>query len=95
MHWQGIAIGLICFIIIGVFHPVVIKGEYYCGVRLWWFFLICGLLSLGGALLAESVLISATLGVLGFTFFWSILEIFEQRARVKKGWFPAGPSHKK
>ena len=27
--------------------------------------------------------------------FWSILEIFEQRARVRKGWFPMGPSHKK
>ena len=95
MYWQGIVIGLVCFIIIGVFHPVIIKGEYYYGVKLWWVFLVCGLLSLTGSLFIESILISAILGVLGFTLFWSILEIFEQRARVRKGWFPMGPSHKK
>ena len=38
---------------------------------------------------------SALLGVLSFTCFWSILEIFEQRERVAKGWFPAGPSHRR
>lgn len=32
MYWQGIVIGLVCFIIIGVFHPVIIKGEYYYGL---------------------------------------------------------------
>ena len=95
MYWQGIVIGLVCFIIIGVFHPVIIKGEYYYGVKLWWVFLVCGLLSLAGSLFIESILISAILGVLGFTLFWSILEIFEHRARVRKGWFPMGPSHKK
>ncbi|MBR1950263.1 MAG: DUF4491 family protein [Bacteroidales bacterium] len=27
--------------------------------------------------------------------FWSILELFEQKERVRKGWFPEGPGHKR
>lgn len=29
MNWQGIIIGGMAFLIIGIFHPIVIKGEYY------------------------------------------------------------------
>lgn len=94
MHWQGIIIGLVSFLIIGAFHPIIIKGEYYFGVRCWWIFLVVGMASLAGALYIKSNLLSAFAGVLGFTCLWSILEIFEQRERVRKGWFPAGPSHK-
>ena len=32
----GIAIGLSTFLVIGLFHPLVIKGEYYFGTRCWW-----------------------------------------------------------
>ena len=38
----GLAIGLGTFLIIGIFHPFVIKGEYYFGVRIWWLFLLSG-----------------------------------------------------
>ncbi|MDE6270388.1 MAG: DUF4491 family protein, partial [Muribaculaceae bacterium] len=38
---------------------------------------------------------SALLGVTAFSSFWTILEIFEQRERVRKGWFPANPARKK
>ncbi|MDE7418663.1 MAG: DUF4491 family protein [Muribaculaceae bacterium] len=31
------------------------------------------------------------LGVTAFSCFWSILEVKEQRERVRKGWFPANP----
>ena len=34
-HFEGLLIGLATFLIIGVFHPLVIKGEYYFGVRCW------------------------------------------------------------
>ena len=34
------------------------------------------------------------LGVTGFSSLWTILELFEQRTRVKKGWFPKGPGHR-
>ena len=29
MNYVGILIGLATFLIIGLFHPLVIKGEYY------------------------------------------------------------------
>ena len=36
----------------------------------------------------ESVLVSTLLAVWGASSFWSIGELFEQRKRVEKGWFP-------
>ncbi|MDE5808281.1 MAG: DUF4491 family protein, partial [Muribaculaceae bacterium] len=30
---EGLAIGLATFLIIGIFHPLVIKGEYYMGQK--------------------------------------------------------------
>ena len=41
------------------------------------------------------VMLSAILGVLGATCLWTIGEIFEQRKRVKKGWFPMNPKRAK
>ena len=32
-------------------------------------------------------------GVTAFSCFWSILELFQQKKRVEKGWFPANPKH--
>ncbi len=95
MTWSGILTGLICFLVIGIFHPIVIRGEYYFGTKLWIAFLLGGLASLAGSLFVEQFVVSAGLGVLGFTCLWSILEVFEQKKRVEKGWFPAGPSHRK
>ena len=40
-------------------------------------------------------MLSAILGVLGATCLWTIGEIFEQRKRVKKGWFPMNPKRAK
>ena len=40
---QGLLIGLATFLIIGLFHPLVIKGEYYFGVKCWWAFLLAGI----------------------------------------------------
>ncbi|MGM9803500.1 MAG: DUF4491 family protein [Muribaculaceae bacterium] len=94
LNWQGIIIGVSTFLIIGVFHPIVIKGEYYFGTRCWWCFLLAGLVLLVAAALVESVLASALLGVTSFSCFWSILEIFEQQERVRKGWFPRNPKRR-
>ena len=88
MHVTGIIIGACTFLIIGLFHPIVIKSEYYFGVKCWWAYLIVGLICLAATLFVEDVIISSLLGVLSFTLFWSIKEIFEQRERVKKGWYP-------
>lgn len=88
MNFEGPLIGLATFLIIGVFHPIVIKTEYYFGTRPWWIFLLFGLGCIAGALFVESTLASALLGVTGFSSLWTILELFEQKERVKKGWFP-------
>lgn len=94
LHFVGILIGMSTFFIIGLFHPIVIKAEFYFGTRAWWLFLIIGIGCIVGALFVESTFLSAIISVIGFSSFWSILEIFEQRERVKKGWFPRGPGHK-
>ena len=90
----GLAIGLSTFLIIGLFHPIVIKGEYYFGTRCWWVFLALGIAFIALSVFVESVLWSALLGVTGFSCLWSILEIFEQQERVRKGWFPRNPKRR-
>lgn len=76
------------FVVIGIFHPLVIKGEYYFGVKCWWAFLLMGIAAVAGSLFVDDVLWSTLLAVWGASSFWSIGELFEQRKRVEKGWFP-------
>lgn len=93
-HLDGIIIGICTFLIIGLFHPIVIKAEYFWGTRCWWLFLFFGIVCIVLSLLADDVLLSSVLGVFSFSSFWSIKEIFEQRKRVLKGWFPMNPKRK-
>lgn len=88
MNFEGLIIGVCTFLIIGLFHPIVIKTEYHFGTKVWWVFLLMGLAGVAGSLLIESTLLSTLLGVFAFSSFWSIMELFEQRERVRKGWFP-------
>ena len=90
----GLVIGISTFLIIGLFHPIVIKGEYYFGTRCWWAFLLLGIICGVLTIMVENVLFSALLGVTAFSSFWSILEIFEQQERVRKGWFPKNHKRK-
>ncbi len=90
-QWSGLLIAVATFFTIGLFHPIVIKAEYYFGVRCWWWFLVAGLLFLAASLCVSSVIVSAILGVVGCSCLWSILEVFQQRERVRKGWFPKNP----
>lgn len=94
MNITGLIIGLVTFLVIGLFHPLVIKAEYYLGVKSWWIFLIAGIGFVIASFLVESLIASIIMGVVAFSSFWSILEIFQQHKRVEKGWFPAGPGHK-
>lgn len=94
MNWYGIIIGLSAFLIIGVFHPVVIKSEYYFGKKVWPIFLILGIIFLVISLFTKNSTIAAIIGVIGFSCLWSIHEIIEQEERVKKGWFPKNPKKK-
>ncbi len=94
LNFTGIIVAVVTFLIIGLFHPIVIKAEYHWGVKCWWWFLALGVITLGASLLIETFIISMILGVLGITLLWSIIEIFEQRERVRKGWFPKNPKRK-
>ncbi|MBO5272956.1 MAG: DUF4491 family protein [Muribaculaceae bacterium] len=93
-HLLGLVIGVSTFLIIGLFHPVVIKCEYYFGTRCWWWFLVLGLVGVGLSIWVENVLWSTLLGVFSFSSFWTIKEIFDQKKRVIKGWFPRNPKRK-
>lgn len=88
MNYNGIIIGVLTFAIIGIFHPLVIKGEYYFGVKCWWVFLVMGIITTVASLCVSDMLFSTLLAVWGASSFWSIGELFEQRKRVEKGWFP-------
>lgn len=91
LYYAGIVIAICTFLIIGMFHPIVIKVEYYYGTKLWWLFLLVGIVCIIFALFIENILLSSVLGVFGASSLWSIGELFEQRKRVKKGWFPMNP----
>lgn len=91
MYFTGIIIAISTFLIIGLFHPIVIKAEYHTGTRLWWVFLLLGVVAIASALFIQNEIISAIVGVVGASALWSIGELFEQRKRVMKGWFPKNP----
>ena len=91
MNWSGILLGIAVFVCIGLFHPIVIKAEYCFGTGCWWAFALCGTGTLIGSMFVENVYASTLLGVFAFSCFWSILELFEQKKRVEKGWFPRNP----
>ena len=93
-HLLGLVIGISTFLIIGIFHPVVIKCEYYFGTRCWWWFLVLGLAGVALSIWVDNVLWSTMLGAFAFSSFWTIKEIFEQKQRVEKGWFPRNPNRK-
>ncbi|MBD5309141.1 MAG: DUF4491 family protein [Muribaculaceae bacterium] len=92
---EGLIIGIFTFLIIGLYHPLVIKGEYYFGRKIKWWFLIAGIIFLIASLLSHTTLISTVFGVASFSSFWSIKEVDEQVERVRKGWFPSNPDRKK
>ena len=94
MNYTGIIIGIAAFLTIGIFHPIVIKAEYYWGTGCWPVFAIVGLAAIVGSLFVESVIVSVLLGAFAFSSFWSIHELFEQKKRVERGWFPRNPNRK-
>lgn len=90
-HLLGLVIGFATFLVIGFFHPIVIKAEYHLGTKCWWAFLLAGVALAAATLCVDNVLAASIMGVTAFSCFWSILELFQQQERVHKGWFPCNP----
>ena len=53
MNWNGLLIGVVTFLVIGLFHPLVVKAEYYWGTKSWWLFLVGGILAAIASLFIE------------------------------------------
>lgn len=87
----GLTIGFFTFLIIGIFHPIVVKSHYYFGVGCRWWFLVAGIIAGAASVAVSDIVWSTILGVLAFTCLWSMREIVEQEQRVERGWFPANP----
>ena len=95
MNFEGIIIGICSFLAIGIFHPIVIKCEYYIGAHIWPLFLIVGIICAVVSLFIDNTILSCTCAVFGFSALWGIGELKEQEQRVARGWFPANPNKKK
>ena len=61
MYFTGIIIAIMTFLAIGVWHPIVIKTEYYWGTRPWVVYLLVGISCCVGALFTENVYLSSFL----------------------------------
>lgn len=95
MHFESLIIGIASFLVIGLFHPIVIKVEYYFSYRAWPFFLIFGLFCCAASIIwYVNILINTVISLVGFASLWSILELIHQKKRVEKGWFPKNPTRK-
>ena len=95
MNVSGIIIGILSFMIIGIFHPIVIKCEYYFSSRVWPVFLVSGIICVILSCMIHNDILSGITGVLGFCFLWSIHELRQQEKRGAKGWFPENPKRRK
>jgi multisubunit Na+/H+ antiporter MnhB subunit len=102
LHFTGIIIAASTFLIIGLCHPLVIKQEYYTGTRYWWVYLLIGIACVSAAFFIPNffesertgIILSSILGVMGASFLWGIGELFSQKKRVERGWFPMNPKRK-
>ena len=95
MYLDGLVVAVASFLIIGLFHPIVIKAEYHFGKRCWWAFALAGVAFGVLSLFIDSMNWATITGVTAFSCFWSIHELIEQEKRVERGWFPANPKKKR
>ena len=100
MQTIGLLTGLATFVIIAAFHPLVVQAEYLFSQKAGILFLFAGGLILFFSFQVESPLFSAVLGVLAFTCFWSIKEIYDlsfqkRKSSSKEKWVRYRASQKK
>ena len=95
MYFTGIIIAAMTFLTIGLWHPIVIKTEYYFGTRPWVIYLLVGISCCVAALFISNVYIFEMLVLFGSSDLCGIVELFSQKKRVEKGWFTMNPKRRK
>ena len=66
MNFTGLIIAVTTFLVIGLFHPIVIKSEYHFGTKCWWAFALTGIIFIAASLAVENgILTGYGDGVLG------------------------------
>ena len=79
MNFSGIILGLVSFVCIGIFHPLVIKGEYYFGTRCWWAFACVGVIMLIASLFVSAIIYGIfAIYMIGYGLGHNILELVEK-----------------
>ncbi len=91
MNFSGFVVGSVMLLTIAFTHVLVIKGEYHFGTKWWPVLFSIGFLFILVSIFVDNKLLSGSLGIVSFCLFWSIYELFLQKKRVAKGWFPRNP----
>ena len=94
MNYYGLVMGSTMILAAGLGHVLVIKWEYYWGTKTWPGLLATGSFVIIISCLVDNLLLSGTLGILGATLLWGVHELFRQKKRVERGWFPRNPKRK-
>ena len=94
MSYYGLVMGSIMILAVGFGHIVVIKWEYHWGSKSWPGLLTIGSLLVIISILTDNMLLSGGLGIFGAALLWGVPELFMQRRRVERGWFPRNPKRK-
>ncbi len=81
IQFTGPLMGLLSFLVIGIFHPVVVKLEYAYGKKSWGLLFVPGVFFIILSLFVSTIW-SIISGVVGFSMIWSTIEIFKQHNRV-------------
>ena len=84
LNYEGVVLAAASLLIIAVYHPLVIKAEYWFGTRVWPLFAAAALICLSASACLRGV-VSPILAFLGATNLWSVVELKAQAKRVKKG----------
>ncbi len=93
MNWEGLLLGFVAFLIIGLCHPLVTKLEYHKGKEAWYLLFIPGSILLIISFFLSDIY-SIITGIIAFALFWSAIEMFKQHERVLKGQAKRNPKRK-
>ena len=94
MNYYGLVMGSTMILAAGLGHVLVIKWEYYWGTKMWPGLFAIGSLPVIISIFIDSALLSGIFGIFGAVLIWGVLELFRQRKRVERGWFPRNPKRK-